>query len=186
MSQPYLGQIEAFPYGFIPKGWQACQGQLLPISQFQPLFALIGISYGGNGTNNFALPDLRGRVAMGQGSGVGLTPRVVGETVGEENHTILTAEMPTHNHGLNTAPNAATANNTDIPGNSVVLASATGMQGTTPITINPYATTPPLPATSLDPTAIGLNAGGQAHANMMPYLGLQFCIAMTGIFPSRN
>jgi microcystin-dependent protein len=186
MSQPYLGQIEAFPYGFVPKGWQACQGQLLPINQYQALFALLGTIYGGNGTSTFGLPDLRGRVAMGQGNGSGLTPRVIGETAGEETHTILLTEMPTHNHPLNTAPNAPTSDNTDVPGSGVVLGSATGVQGVAPITINPYATTPPPPTTALAPSAIALSTGGQPHANMMPSLGLQFCIAMTGIFPSRN
>jgi microcystin-dependent protein len=186
MSQPYLGQIEAFPYGFIPKNWQPCQGQLLPINQNQALFSLLGTTFGGNGTSTFALPDLRGRVAMGQGNGGGLTPRVMGKTLGEENHTILVTEIPLHTHAVNTAANSNTGNNTDAPSNTVVLGSATGVQGPNPITISPYAVTPPAPSVTMAATAIGQNNGGQPHANMMPYLCLQFCIAMSGLFPSRN
>ena len=186
MSEPYLGQIEAFPFNFVPKGWQPCQGQLLAISQNQALFALLGTTYGGNGTTNFALPDLRGRVAMGQGNGNGLTSRSVGGQIGEENHTILLTETPAHNHTINTAPNASTANNVDTPSNTMVLATATGTQGSTPLTVNPYATTPPAPNTALAASAIAPNNGGQPHSNVMPFLALQFCIAMTGIFPTRS
>jgi microcystin-dependent protein len=186
MAQPYLGQIEAFPYGFAPRNWQPCQGQLLPINQYQALFALLGTTYGGDGRTNFALPDLRGRVAMGQGNGAGLTPRVIGETVGEENHTVLLTETPMHGHLLNAAPNGAVASNVDNPGSTVGLGNATGLEGTSAIPINPYATVPPNPATPMAPTAITMNNGSQSHNNMMPFLGLQFCIAMSGIFPSRN
>ena len=186
MSQPYLGQIEAFPFNFAPKGWQPCQGQLLSISQNQALFALLGTTYGGNGTTTFALPDLRGRIAMGQGNGSGLTPRVIGEQVGEENHTILLTETPSHNHPVNTAPNASTAENVDTPSSSVALATATGVQGSNPLIINPYIATPPAPTAALAPSAITPTSGGQPHSNMMPSLALEFCIAMSGIFPSRS
>jgi microcystin-dependent protein len=186
MSQPFVGQIEAFPYGFAPRGWQPCQGQLLAINQYTALFSLLGTTYGGNGIQTFALPDLRGRVAMGQGNGGGLTPRVIGETLGEENHTILISETPAHNHSLMTAANANTANNVNIPSSTVVLGSATGVASGSPATISPYAATPPAPTVLLNAAAIGVNNGGQPHNNMMPYLGLQFCIALQGIFPSRS
>jgi microcystin-dependent protein len=186
MSQPYLGQIEAFPFGFAPRGWQTCSGQLLAINQNQALFSLLGTTYGGNGTTTFALPDLRGRIAMGQGNGGGLTPRVIGEVAGEENHTILITETPMHNHPLMTAANSNTANNTATPSGTVVLGSATGVASGAPITISPYAATPPAPTVALNAAAVGLNNGGQPHNNMMPYTCLQFCIAMQGIFPSRN
>jgi microcystin-dependent protein len=186
MSQPYIGQIEAFAFGFAPRSWVPCQGQLMAISQNTALFSVLGTTYGGDGKTTFALPDLRGRTAMGQGNGNGLTPRVIGETVGEEAHTVFLTETPAHNHLLMTAPNASTENNVDTPGSTVVLGSATAAQGTTPIPINPYAPTPPAPATLLAPSAIALNNGGQAHSNMMPYLVVQFCIALSGIFPSRN
>ena len=161
----------------------ACQGQLLSITQNNALFALLGTTYGGNGTTNFPLPDLQGRVAMGQGNGLGLTPRVIGEIDGEENHTILITETPMHTHPLNTAPNASTANNIDTPSAAMVLANATGTGSNV---IHPYALTPPAPTVPMAPTAIASTSGGQAHANMMPYLGLRFCIAMSGIFPSRS
>lgn len=186
MSQPYLGQIEAFPYGFIPRNWLACSGQLLPVNQYQALFALLGVTYGGNGSTNFALPDLRGRMAMGQGNGSGLTPRVIGQTLGEQNHTILITETPAHTHSVNTAARSAVGNNTNIPSGSVVLGSATGLQGTNPLTVSPYATVPPNPTVTMGGAQIGQNNGGQPHPNTMPYLCLQFCIAMSGTFPSRN
>ncbi len=186
MSEPYLGQIEAFPFNFAPRGWQPCQGQLLAISQNQALFALLGTTYGGNGTTNFALPDLRGRVAMGQGDGAGLTSRSIGQQVGEENHTILITETPAHTHAINTAPNAPTGSNVDTPSSTVVLATATGTQGSNTLVVNPYITTPPAPDTAMAPSAIAPNSGGQPHSNMMPFLAMQFCIAMTGIFPSRD
>ena len=120
---------------------------------------------------------------MGQGNGTGLTPRVIGETLGEENHTILITETPQHNHPLNTAANAPTGSNVDAPSATVVLANAIGA-GT--IAVNPYAVTPPAPTVVMAPTAITPTTGNQPHPNMMPYLGLQFCIAMSGIFPSRE
>jgi microcystin-dependent protein len=186
MSEPYLGQIEAFPFGFAPRGWQPCSGQLLPINQNQALFSLLGTTYGGNGVQTFALPDLRGRIAMGQGNGAGMTPRVIGETLGEENHTILITETPMHSHSLMTAANADTTKNVNVPSSTVVLGSATGLASGSSITISPYAATPPPPTVPLNAGAIGLNNGGQAHNNMMPYTCLQFCIAMQGIFPSRD
>src|SRR5271165_2310374 len=101
MAEPFISQIEAFPFTFAPKGWAFCAGQLLPISQYQALFALIGTYYGGNGTTNFALPDLRGRVANAFGRGPGLSPYNLGQTGGEETHTLTVAETPTHNHPIN-------------------------------------------------------------------------------------
>jgi microcystin-dependent protein len=183
MSQPYLGQIESFPYGFAPRGWQFCAGQLLPINQNTALFSLLGTTYGGNGIQTFALPDLRGRVAIGQGNGNGLTQRVLGEVLGEENHTVIYNEMPGHTHQLNTAANSNTGNNTNTPSSTVVLGSATGSGS---LSVFPYAVTPPAPTVVMSPSAIGMSGGSQPHNNMMPYLGMQFCIAMSGIFPQRS
>lgn len=185
MSEPYLGQIEAFPYNFAPREWLPCQGQLLPINQYQALFALLGTTYGGNGINTFALPDLRGRVAMGQGNGPSLTPRMIGQQIGEENHTISLNETPAHTHSLNTAPDAPTANNVDMPGPSVVLGLATATIGSTPAPMTPFAPASDAQTASLDRTALSMT-GGQPHTNIMPYLALEFCIATSGIFPSRN
>jgi len=184
MSQPYLGQIEAFPYNFAPKGWAFCAGQLLSIQQNTALFSLLGTTYGGNGIQTFALPDLRGRVAMGQGSGAGLTPRVIGELFGEQNHTILYTEMPMHTHALNTAANSATTGNVNVPGSTMALANATGTGAAG--TVSPFAPTSPGPLLVFSPTAIGTTTGSQPHPNTMPYLVMQFCIALQGIFPSRS
>jgi microcystin-dependent protein len=185
MASPYLGQIESFPYGFAPKNWAFCAGQLLSIQQNTALFSLLGTTYGGNGIQTFALPDLRGRVAMGQGNGPGLTPRSIGESFGEVNHTIIYTEMPMHTHTLNTASNSSTANNTDTPSTTVVLGNATGTMGNSgTLTVTPYAATNP--NVTMAPTAIGVSGGSQPHNNMMPYLGMQFCIALSGIFPSRS
>ena len=192
MSEPYLGQIEAFPYGFIPKNWLACAGQLLPLNQYQALFALLGTTYGGNGTTNFQLPDLRGRLAMGQGNGNGLKPRVLGGTFGEVNHTLLVTEMPQHAHVLQTTARGATTANVGVPAPNVVLANPTY---TVTVTPPPSTPTPPTalniyvagPAnTTLAPTAVAMTGGNQPHPNLMPFLALQFCIATSGLFPSRN
>src|ERR1700688_71986 len=126
MGDQYLGEIRMVGFNFAPNGWALCNGQTLAISQNNALFALLGTTYGGNGTTTFQLPDLQGRVAMGQGNGAGLTPRVIGEIDGEQNHTILITETPMHNHALNTAPNAPILNNSDIPGPAKVLGNATG------------------------------------------------------------
>jgi microcystin-dependent protein len=184
MSEPYLGQIEAFPYNFVPKGWAACQGQLLAIQVNTALFSVLGTTYGGDGIRTFALPDLRGRVAMGQGNGSGLSPVVIGEQLGETTHTILVTEVPAHSHTLNTAPSAT--GSVDTPSSAVVLATATGKQGGDTITVTPYAAVPPSPSVAMAPTAITPNVGSQPHNNMMPYLALQFCIATAGIYPARG
>jgi microcystin-dependent protein len=185
MSTPYLGQIEAFPFNVVPKGWVACQGQLLSIAQNSTLFSLLGTTYGGNGIQTFALPNLQGVVAMGQGTGAGLTSRVIGERTGEQTHTILITETPTHNHQLMTAPTGAPGNNQDTPTNSVVLGAATGVLGGNPTPVQPYASASPPPGVTMASAAIGTTSGSQAHPNVMPYLVLQFCIATSGIFPSR-
>ena len=185
MSTPYMGQIEAFPFNTVPKGWLPCSGQLLSIAQNSALFSLLGTTYGGNGVQTFALPNLQGVVAMGQGNGAGLTPRIIGERTGEQNHTILITETPTHNHQLMTAPTGAAASNQDTPANNVVLGTATGFLGSTPTPVQPYAATPPAPSVTMAGAAIGLTSGNQPHSNMMPYLALQFCIATSGLYPSR-
>ena len=185
MSQPYLGQIEAFAFGFAPKGWATCAGQILSIQQNAALFSVLGTTYGGNGIQTFALPDLRSRIPMGQGDGQGLTPRVIGETGGEENHTLLVTETPVHNHPLRVAALPAPTSNTQVPGPTVVLAQGlvkpAGGQ-TQPLLLYVADTAP---NQAMAPTAIS-NTGGLPHPNLMPYLAINFCIALQGIFPSRN
>jgi microcystin-dependent protein len=183
MTQPFLGEIEIFGFNYAPKGWLMCAGQTLPINQYQALFSLLGTTYGGNGTTTFMLPDLRGRLAMGQGNGQGLTPRVIGETGGEVNHTLLIAETPPHAHTLNAVQNISNPVNT--PGSSVMLSQTTGRAaGGGALIVNLY-TSDTAPTQSMASATVG-PTGGQPHANMMPYLALNFCIAMSGIFPSRN
>jgi microcystin-dependent protein len=183
MSQPYLGEIEIFGFGFAPKGWATCAGQTLPINQNQALFSLLGTTYGGNGTTTFMLPDLRGRLAMGQGNGQGLTPRVIGEVGGETNHTLLVTETPAHNHVLNVIQNIGTGD-VNAPGPTVVLSQTTGRTPSGPLTVNLYAadTSPNQPMAA---AAVG-TTGGQPHPNLMPYNALNFCIALSGVYPSRN
>jgi microcystin-dependent protein len=181
MSQPFIGQIEVFAFGFAPKGWAFCAGQTLPIAQNTALFSLLGTTYGGNGTTTFMLPDLRSRLAMGQGNGQGLTPRVIGQVGGEENHTLLLTETPSHTHSVRTAAQPAPGTNINLPGNTVVLAQTI----VPPSTALPLYATDPAPNQPMAPSAIGIT-GGQPHSNLMPYNTLNFCIALVGIFPSRN
>jgi microcystin-dependent protein len=184
MAEPYIGQIEAFAFGYAPRGWLTCAGQTLPINQYQALFSLLGTTYGGDGIRTFQLPDLRSRLAVGQGNGPGLTPRVLGQTGGEENHTLLQTETPQHNHALMAAANPATSSNTNTPGPSTVLAQSTGKQGQNQFTLALYATDNN-PSQAMASGSIS-NIGGTPHANLMPYLALNFCISLSGIYPSRN
>ena len=181
---PYVGQIEIFGFGFAPRGWAQCNGQMLPIAQNQALFALIGVTFGGDGRTNFALPDLRGRLAVGQGAGEGVTPRQVGARFGEETHALTAAETPVHIHTLHAAANPAPASNTNEPGTGVALAQGSGkLASSSPVAIN-YLVADSAPKAALDGTAVA-QAGGQAHGNMIPFVGLNFCIALQGLWPAR-
>jgi len=163
---PYLGEIALFPFGFAPKDWAMCNGQLLPINQNQALFSLLGTTYGGDGRVNFGLPDLRGRMIVHVGNG-----HTLGERGGEEAHTLTLNELPRHNHALNVA-NAPTQAN---PAGALVAATGGGQ-----FTKNPASA--PMDASAV--TSIG---GNQPHENRSPYLVLNYCIAIQpGIFPSQN
>ena len=176
MSEPFVAQIQIFPYNFAPRGWAFCNGQLLPISQNTALFSLIGTFYGGNGTTNFALPNLQGSVPISSGGGPGLTPRVVGETGGQDSHTLLTTELGVHTHQLQAFVGRGASNvNAPVAGGALTT-SADGLA---------YAAPPPQNA-PMAPQAIGLSGGSQPHNNLMPYLTLNFCIALQGVFPARN
>ena len=179
MSEPFLSQIEAFPYNFAPKGWAFCAGQLLPINQNQALFALLGTTFGGDGIRTFALPDLRGRLANGFGQGAGLANYTLGQRGGEEAHTLTAAETPPHSHLVNAVKNG-TAGGTSTPGGAVTLGEGYSNEAGSP-TVNIYSSAAPTIAMgSLAPT------GGQPHENRMPYLTLNYCIALQGVFPSQN
>jgi microcystin-dependent protein len=169
----YLGEIRNFGFNFPPKGWAICAGQLLSIQANSALFSLLGTYYGGNGTTNFALPDLRSRVPINQGQGHGLTPRTIGEIAGEEAHTLITQEMPMHNHmvSANASADSATPAAT-FPANDSRSPS------------NIYNTTSD--GTLMNQAMIGRTGGNLPHNNIEPYLGSNFCIALTGIYPSRS
>ncbi len=184
MSEPFIGQLGLFPYSFAPNNWMDCRGQLLPIAQYSALFSLLGTAYGGNGTTNFALPNLQGRVAVGYGSGAGLSTYEIGEMTGAPSVTLLQSDMPLHNHPLNATQEQGTTN---IPNNDVYLANVYtppeeigGPQAQGNVYAAPPATTP------MAPTSINVAGGSQAHNNMQPYLALRYCISLAGIFPSRG
>jgi microcystin-dependent protein len=168
---PFLGQLMLFPFNFPPKGWALCQGQLLPINQYQALFSLLGTTYGGDGRTTFGLPDLRGRTPVSMGTGINL-----GEKGGSETHTLNTNEIPGHNHTINGTTAAVNA-----PGPGGNLLAQTSGTGTAIYMQNPTTIDSPLNAATIAPYG-----GGQPHENRSPYLVLNWCIALIGIFPSRN
>lgn len=182
MSEPFLGQLGLFPYSFAPSNWMDCAGQLLPIQQYSALFSLLGVAYGGNGTTNFALPNLQGRVAVGYGNGTGLSPYEIGEATGSGTVTVLQTEMPAHTHPLNATQDQGTTN---IPNNDDYLANVVvpGEIGQPQAQGNVYA--PPPATTTMGPASINPAGGNQAHNNMQPYLALRYCISLSGVYPSR-
>jgi microcystin-dependent protein len=169
MAEPFLGEIRMFGFGHAPKNWSLCNGQFLPINQNQALFSLLGTMYGGNGQTTFALPDLRGRVPIHVGGGF-----TQGQRAGQEAHTLTQSEMPAHNHILHASATQGT--NADFT------------QLTNPIwaksSQNAYAS--PANLVTMNAQTVGTVGGSQAHNNMQPYLTINFCIALTGIFPSPN
>ncbi len=169
MATPYIGEIKIFAFDYAPKGWALCSGQQLPINQNQALYAILGTNYGGNGQTTFGLPDFRGRVPLHWGSPVygGSVP--LGQKAGEELHTLTVQEIPQHTHaplGSNGAPNANT------PINNFWAAANGG-----------YATNA---GGTMSGNAVAANGGNQGHENRSPYLVLNICIALSGIFPPRN
>ncbi len=188
MSSPFLGQIEIFGFNFAPKNWVPCRGQILPIQQYQALFALLGTTYGGNGVNTFGLPDLQGRVPVGAGTDPGGTQWALGQKGGSESITLTTASMPGHTHTVKAAGKTDVTSNTFSPNNTVGLGQTTGLDtgGGTMKVLAFAAVTSTTTFGALHPSAISSNGGGQAHENRMPSLVLNACISIAGVFPSRN
>ncbi|MDX6512152.1 MAG: hypothetical protein QOE36_1656 [Gaiellaceae bacterium] len=167
MGTPFMGELRVMSFNFAPKGWAQCNGQVLPINQNQALFSLLGTTYGGDGRVNFALPDLRGRTPIHVGNGF-----TQGERAGEEAHTLIQAEMPAHTHQLK-----ASGANADTP---VPVGSLLGHSN------NTYTTPVAQSTTTLRPDSVANVGGSQPHENRNPFLTLNWCIALQGIFPSRN
>lgn len=173
MSDPFIGEIKAVAFNFAPRGWSKCEGQLIAITQNTALFSLVGTMYGGDGRVNFGLPNLISRCMVGAGSTPGLTPKRQGEIGGLEYVALHESEMPPHSHGLYASD---TPGNTTSP-NGAVLAKA-GRE-------NVYSSEN-VPNVQIRPTSIGTAGSGAAHYNMMPYLAVNYVIAMVGLFPSRS
>jgi microcystin-dependent protein len=172
---PYIGEIRAFGGNFAPSGWALCNGQLMSISQNNALFALIGTTYGGDGQNTFALPDLRSRVLVHQGTDPTGNTYVQGQTGGVESITLTLGQLPSHTHGV---VGNSTAGTSGVPGPTVTMAmTVTGENVYDSNTTN---------QTSLANQAIGIAGGNQPHDNLQPYLAVTYIISLFGIFPSRN
>jgi microcystin-dependent protein len=171
MADPFTGEIRLFAGSFAPTGWAFCNGQLLAINDYQNLFALIGTTFGGDGQSTFALPDLRGRVPMHFGQGPGLQSRTLGESGGSEQVTLTSAQMPVHTHTLM----ASNADGTRAApaGNLWARSEALG-----------FSADPP--DADMHPASVSSSGGSQPHENMMPFVGLNFIIALDAIFPQPN
>jgi microcystin-dependent protein len=177
-SEPYLGAIFIFAGNFAPVGYLLCQGQLLSISSNTALFSILGTTYGGNGTTNFALPDLRGRAPIGEGSGPGLNPVVLGQSAGVQNVSILASNMPPHNHLINVSTASAS-----LPApTSNFIAPALDRQGGNVVGYNTSATA----GSTLAPTSVSVAGSGLPVSIQNPYLGINYIIATAGIYPSRS
>ena len=173
MADAYIGEIRMFAGNYPPQDWAFCDGQLLSIAQNEILFAVIGTTYGGDGVNNFALPDLRGRIAVNQGQGEGLSNRVIGQKAGAEQVTLSVGQLPSHSHPLNIK---TAAGDITSPANAIWAANDH---------INQYSSNPPNGL--MNSAAISSTGNNVAHENMMPYLCISFIICLqNGIFPNRN
>ncbi len=172
MSDPFVGEIRMFGFGFAPQGWAPCNGQLLPINQNQALFSLLGTTYGGDGTTTFALPDMQSRVPVGQGQAPGLSSYVEGQAGGAETVTLAATQIPGHTHPVKASSSAADSSQ---PEGRALARSASHIY-----------TAKPDASTVMNADMLGDAGGSQPHENIQPYLAVNFCIALAGIFPARN
>jgi microcystin-dependent protein len=183
MSNPYIGEIRPFGFNFAPRSWALCAGQILSIASNTALFSILGTTYGGNGQTTFALPDLRGRLALGMGQGPGLSQYVEGEEIGSETVTLLSTEMASHSHTPYTRIKPGTADMHNAPAAGDYLSRFNTSATQIGFTWN----NPPLEnATTLHPTFIGFAGGNQPHNNIQPVLAINYCICTQGVFPARN
>jgi microcystin-dependent protein len=173
VADPFVAEIRIFPFNFPPTGWALCNGQLIPISQNTALFSLLGTTYGGDGKSTFALPNVQGSAAMHPGQGQGLTERVLGEDGGLETVTLLTSEIPVHTHTLRAS--AVTADQPVPNGNLTGTVSNDNLYAPANSPLSPMA-----------PQALSPAGNNLPHSNMQPYLTLNFCIALQGVFPPRS
>ncbi|MGO9269719.1 MAG: phage tail protein [Terriglobia bacterium] len=176
MANPFVAEIRIFPFNFPPTGWAFCNGQLMPISQNTALFSLLGTTYGGDGKSNFALPNLQGSAPMHPGQGPGLSLHDLGETGGSDTVTLLQTEMPSHSHGAQCDSGTATQ---ESPANGMWAGAAGGR------TPPPYYSDV-TPNAQMSPLATSVAGGNLPHNNMQPYLTLNFCIALQGVYPPRT
>lgn len=192
-SEPFIGQIQMVGFNFAPRGWATCDGQLLPIAQNQALFSLLGTIYGGDGRVTFALPDLRGRVAVHPGNGPGLSSYRLGDRGGAESVTLTATQMPSHTHAATTTVSSisATLHGTNGSGDSatpeassIASKSRTNIYSSNAPDVDLHADSISVEATV--ETSLTNTGGSQGHENRMPYLGINHVIALQGLFPSRS
>lgn len=181
MASPYIGEIRAFGFTFAPQGWAQCNGQLLAISQNDVLFAVIGTTYGGDGSTTFALPNLQGQIPMHWGSGPGGFNTTIGQPQGTTSVTLTTNQIPTHTHPATAmeVPSGGVVERTAVPDSTCFLATSQPPNGV-------YQKTPATVTAAFSPKAISNAGGSQPHENMQPFLVINFCMSLQGIFPSQN
>jgi microcystin-dependent protein len=199
MSEPFIGEIHLYAFNFAPRGWALCDGQLMPVSQHTALFSLLGTTYGGDGRNTFGVPDLRGRVPIHMGTGPGLYPRDIGDRGGTEISTLTVSQMPVHNHnatvsdidlGTITAKlrcNSAECNTQEPEGNTLANTNRNAYINAAPDKdMHDGSVQITQSGTAGGTVTVANNGGSQPHNNMMPYLTINYCIALVGLFPSRS
>lgn len=180
MSNQFVAEIRIFPFNFAPKGWAFCQGQLLPISQNTALFSLVGTFYGGDGKSTFGLPNLQGKAPIQEGTGPGLSTYFLGQSAGDETVSLVTTELPAHNHTFS----VTTATGTTQTSNGGQFAKGLGGSKAASNVANIYSTG--AVTTPLNLAELSISGASSPHNNMMPFLTLNYCIALQGIFPPRS
>jgi microcystin-dependent protein len=185
----FIGEVRVFGFNFAPIAWALCNGAVLPIAQYAALFSILGTSFGGNGTSNFALPNLQGSTALGAGNGPGLSPRVIGEQAGTRTATLTAAQSASHNHTLQVFEENPIVGTTDTPGPTVGVSRLIQVAGGGHSSIKTFlsAGVPGAPGATLAPaSAISVSGGSQPHSNTQPWLAMNFCISVSGVFPTRS